>query len=57
MAGQYVLTDVPEEKLETVKADFASEGFRNIKATQQPNGSWTVVVSEEAKAISKAAAG
>jgi hypothetical protein len=39
---QYVLRDVPEEDVKTVRADFETEGGRTT-LVRQSDGKWTVL--------------
>lgn len=41
MKNQSVLTDVPDDQVDSVVADFESEGAK-VQRTRQKNGKWTV---------------
>ena len=41
-SGVFTITDIPEDKVETVIADFNLDSPKQIDKTKQSNGLWTV---------------
>lgn len=44
MSTQRTITDIPPDQVDTVVADFESEGCTATKK-QQPDGNWTVTAT------------
>jgi hypothetical protein len=39
------LTDVPEEQVHMIVADYRDDGASDVRTTRQPNGLWTVTAT------------
>ena len=44
-SGVFKITDIPEDKVEIVVADYQMENPVNIERIAQPNGMWTVIAT------------
>lgn len=43
--GIFKITDIPENKVETVMEDFRMENPISVEKTHQPDGKWTVTAT------------
>ncbi len=44
-SGVFKITDIPEDKVETVIADYQLQNPDSIEKFEQPDGKWTVVAT------------